>query len=102
MRGHLQVCALPDARHQELPALHAKSWFPVSILFTFVSIMRAPWWLDSVWGGMRTAATVMPLLADLPSSLLALCSGPADPHGLQYKRAHMVAHFSYHPPCMAL
>lgn len=31
MWGHLQIGALPDACHQELPALHEESWLPVSI-----------------------------------------------------------------------
>lgn len=34
VRGHLQVGALPDPRHQELSALHAESWFSVSISST--------------------------------------------------------------------
>ena len=33
VRRHLQVRALPDPRHQELPALHTQSGFPVSMSF---------------------------------------------------------------------
>lgn len=38
VRGHLQVGALPDPRHQELSALHEESWVSVSISFPYVQV----------------------------------------------------------------